>query len=176
MSVGVFEAEGLRFELDDGFTPVRFGEPTLLSEEPLDALDTLGPKAQLPSWLLARLTRLFGQPLFSPEVVEVCEDGVFVVDLLAALPDGRVLAKLQLQAGDGEAGLLSMHSKPEHSRRAVDALVKALLADPEALAVCEVQIASSPKAKPSLLWLLMGITFTSSWYADCSGLVSERRR
>lgn len=143
-----FDARGLRFEFDDGFTVVRFADPVTLHEEALDARLLSAHQALeaklLPSWILARLSAISSVPLPFEPGVEICEDGVFVLDLLAAQPDGRVIAKLQLQAGQGAAGLLVITARAEHQAAAIGALLGALLAQPDQLQVCEVEVASAP--------------------------------
>ncbi len=155
MRPSAFDARGLRFEFDDGFTVVRFSDPVTLHEEALDArlssaLEARAPEAALlPSWILARLAAISSTSLPFESEVEICEDGVFVLDLLAAQPDGRVIAKLQLQAGRGAAGLLVISARPEHQEAAIEALLDALLVSPDQLEVCQVEVASAPEAPVS---------------------------
>lgn len=139
-----FVHEGIRFQPDDGFTIVGFDAPEDHVEEGL-ALGTPGARA---SWLAARLAALTERDpqIFTGEI-EVEEDGLFIVDLLAEVESGRVLAKLQLQADPEEVAVLGVAGDAEGFARAAAALVGALGAS-DALADVEVEVARSDEDVP----------------------------
>lgn len=104
-------------------------------------------RADLRSWLAARLARLTdGDPRIFTGAVEEEPDGLFVADLLAVDQEGKVLAKLQLQAAPDALALLGVAGRSEAGARAADALVRTLAADPAGLADVEVTI-SGPRGE-----------------------------
>lgn len=134
---------GVRFEPDDGFALVRFPEPYEVRVLDLAArLSDIEPASdRLGSWLVARLAALSDHdPHWSTPGVEVEEEGLVILDLLALEATGKVLAKLQLQAGPEGAGLLGVAARPEAGALAVDALLEILRAAPTALVDAEIWV------------------------------------
>lgn len=139
-----FEWEGVSFEPDDGFTVVGFEAPDHHIVEGLP----LGVEGARASWLAARLATLteVDPRIFTGEV-EVEEDGLFIVDLLAEVSGGKVLAKLQLQADGDEIAALGVSSDEASFDRALAALVAALESAPDDLRDVSVRLATSDEAE-----------------------------
>lgn len=123
------------FELDDGYTSVGFQSRVEVAVE--DFAQQLVAElsenypltlSELPSWVICRLAKLTQKPeQYFPEEKQYCEEGLFIVDLLVAQSDGRVLAKLQLQAGAPGVGILGAAGSEEAAKNSVSALKQALL-------------------------------------------------
>ena len=142
-----FEAEGVFFEPDDGFTIVRFPQPYPFVCEDLTTVflsANVAPRSQLASWLAARLAFLsqLDARIFTDEI-EVEADGLFIVDILAvdSPNNGRVFAKLQLQVSPSEVALLGVASSTEAAERSQRAFLTVCLATPMELRDVEVRIA-----------------------------------
>jgi hypothetical protein len=108
--LGQFEVEELSFAVDDGYTIVPLEESVELDEQRLDRL--LAPivpaGAPVASWLLARLARVCaGSLAFEPEVVEICDGGLYVIDFVLRW-GGEPVGKIQVQAGASGVALLGV--------------------------------------------------------------------
>ncbi|MEO1235040.1 MAG: hypothetical protein AAFZ18_39750 [Myxococcota bacterium] len=142
-----FSAAGIGFELDDGFTVVPFEDPQLVVDETFG--DRLPEGAPKDGWLASRLTALVGgeAPVFGVGV-EIEPDGLWIADVLALDEEGKVLAKLQLQATAEAAAVGAATRDATTAIRVTDAFSAALLADPERLADVEVLVSSNDEEAP----------------------------
>jgi hypothetical protein len=129
--LGRFSAGDLEFVVDDGYSLVA-GAERELDEQHLGA--RLPVNAPLASWLLARLAHLAaGSLALEPDVIEVCEGAVYLIDFVVR-KDAAAVGKVQLQAGrEGAALLGALSIDPTY---VVDRLVEALLANPQDVAAC----------------------------------------
>lgn len=148
MTAGRFEALGIGFEPDDGYTVVPFEPGAEVYDEHVgERLSAAGvdlSPRHIGSWLAARLAFLTAHdPRVFTRAVEVEPDGLLIVDLLALEPGGRVLAKLQLQAGPEGVCLLGVGTGRDAGTSCSRALVAALAAEPGRLAPVEVLVEST---------------------------------
>ncbi len=142
--LGAFDADDLRFVVDDGYSLVALDDAIDVDQQALaehvSASGRVPARAPIASWILARLAHLAGGSLaIEEEIVEVCEGGLYVIDFVIR-QRGAAIGKVQLQAGQGGAALLGMVSRRVSPEEVVARFISALLEAPDEVAACHVRV------------------------------------